>query len=168
MADALDLVFRQLSPPDRKLLQMSVHINPILVANADGKYSLREQAAMAEAVRKLMSEDEYRPLIALAGQSPISDASLRVLLEEHSSDIDGYLKRLRKLLDRLPEEVASSYRQFTIYSILNVAEASRETLFGLVGKKISASEQALIQKMVDILGLELNQEQQRKLGVETK
>ena len=165
MVEALDLVLKRLNASDRKLLQMSVHINPILVANADGHYSMREQAAMAESVRRLMSEPSFRPLIALAGREPMSEASLQVLLDEHAKDVDSYLQKVRRLLELLPEPVADAYRRFTSFAIVHVAEASRDGLFGLVGQRISESEKALIQKMIDVLDLEPTPEQKKKLDM---
>ncbi len=163
MADTIELIFKRLSAPDRKLLQMSIRMNAIFVANADGNYSFREQAAVGESVRQLMSDPAYRPLIALAGHGPMSDASLRVLLDEYASDADRYLANVSRLIDLLPEDVQRSYRAFTAYAIVHVAEASRDGLFGLVGKKISVTEMSLIRKMVSVLGLEPTEEQRAKL-----
>ena len=165
MEERTSLYLAQLSISDRKLLQMSVHMNPVIVAHADGDYSLRESAAIAEVVRKLMSEPEYRPLILVAGHSEISDAALRVMLETHTKDVDAYLAQIADLLESLPEEVAVAYRRFTLYAIIHVAEASRDGLFGFLGDKISQSEKTVMQKMVDVLGLAPNEDERKKLGM---
>jgi uncharacterized tellurite resistance protein B-like protein len=165
MEERTSLYLAQLSTADRKLLQLSVHMNPIIVANADGNYSLRESAAIAEVVRKLMSESEFRPLILVAGHAEISDAALRVMLETHTKDIDAYLAQVSNLLEQLPEEVAHAYRRFTLFAIIHVAEASRDGLFGLMGDKISHSEKSVMRRMVDMLGLDPNEEEQAKLGM---
>lgn len=165
MEDRTSLYLAQLSTTDRKLLQMSVHMNPVIVAHADGDYSLRESAAIAEVTRKLMTEAGYRPLILVAGHSEISDAALRVMLEEHTQDVDGYLRRIAELLENLPDDVVDAYRKFTLYAIIHVAEASRDGLFGLMGDKISHSEKTVMRKMVDVLGLDPNDEERKKLGM---
>lgn len=165
MEDRTSLYFTQLGPADRKLLQMSVHMNPVIVANADGKYSLRESAAMAEAVRKLMSEPEYRPLILLAGHAEMSDAALRVMLETHTKNVEGYLEQLSCMLAQLPDEVVDAYRRFTLFAIIHVAEASRDGLFGLVGERISDAERTVMRRMVEVLELAPTDEQRAKLGM---
>lgn len=165
MDERTSLYLAQLSTSDRKLLQMSVHMNPVIVAHADGDYSLRESAAIAEVTRKLMSEPEYRPLILVAGHSELSDAALRVMLEEHTKDVDGYLQKVASLLDQLPDDVVDAYRRFTLYAIIHVAEASRDGLFGLMGDKISQSEKKMMSRMVDVLGLSPNDEERKKLGM---
>ncbi len=165
MEDRTSLYLTQLSSADRKLLQMSVHMNPMIVAHADGDYSLRESAAVAEVTRKLMSEVCYRPLILVAGHSEISDAALRVMLEQHSENVDAYLARIAELIEDLPEGVGEAYRKFTLYAIIHVAEASRDGLFGLMGDKISQSEKKVMRKMVEVLGLAPNDQERQKLGM---
>ncbi len=165
MDEQTRLSLEQLSTTDRKLLQMSVHMNPVIVAYADGNYSLRESAAIAEVTRKLMSDAVYRPLILVAGHSEISDAALRVMLEIHTKDITAYLTHVAKLLDRLPDDVADAYRRFALFAIIHVAEASRDGLFGLMGDKISHSEKKVMRQMVDALRLRPTQEERQKLGM---
>ena len=165
MSEPIELVLKRMSASDRHLLQISLHMNPIFVANADGNYSFREQSAMAQSVRQLMSEPAYRPLIPLAGQRPISEASLRVLMAEYGGDLDGYLEKLGDLLSVLPDDVVRAYREFTMSAIVNVAEASRDGFFGLVGDKISDEEKLLIRKMIQKLSLEPGEEQRAKLGM---
>ncbi|MCU0692233.1 MAG: hypothetical protein MUF54_12610 [Polyangiaceae bacterium] len=158
-------LFAQLDPAERKLLQMSVHINPVIVATADGKYSLQESAAIADVVRKLMSEDEYRPLILVAGHEEISDAALRVMLETHSKNIGEYLAEVARLLEQLPPDVVNAYRRFALFAIIHVAEAARDGLFGLVGTRISEAEKAVMRKMAEVLRLEPDEEQRAKIGM---
>lgn len=165
MTDQMSAYLGQMSPADRKLLQMSVHVTPMLVANADGNYSMRESMAFAEAVRKLISEERYRPLVLVAGSEPISDAALRVFLEEHSRNVEAYLAQLQALLRHLPDEAADAYRSFTVYSILAVAEASRDGLFGLMGDRISTSEKKVMRRIVEVLGLPLDESTRAKLGM---
>lgn len=165
MAERTSLFLAQLSAADRKLLQISVHLNPLIVANADGKYSFRESSALATALRKLISDEEYRPLVLVAGHEELSEAAMRVMLEAHTKDIEGYLKQVAELLATLPEEVAEAYRQFTVYAIITVAEASRDGLFGLVGDRISASEKTVMRRMVDVLELPLDDDARTKLGM---
>lgn len=165
MGERTSLFLAQLSAQDRKLLQISVHMNPLIVANADGKYSLRESSALAAAVHKLISEDEYRPLVLVAGHEGISETAMRVMLETHTKDIDGYLKQVADLIATLPEEVAEAYRKFTLYAIITVAEASRDGLFGLVGDRISASEKTVMRRMVEVLELPLDDDARGKLGM---
>lgn len=165
MTDPTSLTLSNLSPADRKLLQLSIHINPMLVANADGNYSMRESVAFAEAVRKLISEEEYRPVLLVAGADPISEAALRVFLEDHSSDIEGYLQQVAALIKQLPDDAAEAYRKFTTYSIVAVAEASRDGLFGLMGDKISHSEKKVMKRMVEVLDLPLDDANKAKLGM---
>jgi len=164
MDQRADQFLARLSTADRKLLQLSVHMNPIIVSNADGKCSMRESAAMAEAVRKLMCDEAYRSLLLVAGHEEFSDAALRVMIEQHSKDLDGYLAQVAGILDRIPEGVASAYRRFTLFAILHVAEASRDGLFGLLGAKISESEKLMIRKMVAVLGLELEEGDRARLS----
>ncbi|HQP35263.1 MAG TPA: hypothetical protein PLI95_08795 [Polyangiaceae bacterium] len=165
MSEQTNQVLGHLSPADRKLLQMSIHVTPMLVANADGNYSMRESMAFAEAVRKLITEERYRPLVLVAGSDPISEAALRVYLEEHSKDIEGYLRQLESLIRHLPEQVVEAYREFTVYSIVAVAEASRAGLFGLMGDRISSSEKKVMHRIVEVLGLPLDDETRGKLGM---
>jgi len=165
MAERTSLFLAQLSAADRKLLQISVHMNPLIVANADGNYSIRESSALASAVRKLISDDEYRPLLLVAGHEELSDAAMRVMLETHTKDVDGYLQQVADLLDRLPEEVAEAYRKFTLYAIIAVAEASRDGLFGLMGDRISTSEKTVMRRMVDKLQLPIDDDARVKLGM---
>ena len=40
-------------------LRLSVYLNPIMVANVDGRVSLRESASLADAVRSLLRNAEY-------------------------------------------------------------------------------------------------------------
>ena len=165
MSEQTNQVLGHLSPADRKLLQMSIHVTPMLVANADGNYSMRESMAFAEAVLKLIAEERYRPLVLVAGSDPISEAALRVYLEEHSKDIEGYLRQLESLIRHLPEQVVEAYREFTVYSIVAVAEASRAGLCGLMGDRISASEKKVMHGTVEVLGLPLDDETRGKLGM---
>lgn len=165
MEERTSLYLTQLSAADRKLLQLSVQMNPLMVANADGNYSLREAAAVSEVVRSLMSDPQFRPLILVAGHAELSDAALRVMLETHTKDIDGYLSQLADLLEQLPEDVAIAYRRFTLFAIIRVAEASRDGLFGLMGDRISQCEKSVMRKMVDALALEPNDEEKTKLGM---
>ncbi|MBI5534928.1 MAG: hypothetical protein HY898_19530 [Deltaproteobacteria bacterium] len=165
MTERTSVYLSQLSPAERKLLQLSIHINAMLVANADGNYSMRETVALAEAVRKLISEEEYRPLLLVAGSEPISDAAVRVFLEEHSTDVEGYLQQVAQLLKVLPEDAAEAYRKFTLYSIVAVAEASRDGLFGLMGDRISHSEKKVMKRMVELLELPVDDSNRAKLGV---
>jgi len=165
MPERTSLYLGQLSPAERKLLQMSVHVTPMLVANADGNYSMREAVAFREAVRRLINEDRYRPLVPVAGSEPITDAALRVFLEEHSANVEGYLGQVEALLRHLPEDVAEAYRSFTIDSIIAVAEASRDGLFGLMGDRISTSEKKVMRRIVEVLGLPLDEPTRAKLGM---
>lgn len=165
MTERTSVYLSQLSPAERKLLQLSIHINAMLVANADGNYSMRETVALAEAVRKLISEEEYRPLLLVAGSEPISDAAVRVFLEEHSTDVEGYLQQVAQLLKVLPEDAAEAYRKFTLYSIVAVAEASRDGLFGLMGDRISHSEKKVMKRMVELLELPVDDSNRAKLGM---
>jgi hypothetical protein len=165
MSERTSLYLGQLSPAERKLLQLSIHITPMLVANADGNYSMRESMAFAEAVRKLISEEQYRPLLLIAGSEPISDAALRVYLEQHSSNVDAYLGQIRDLLGQLPPDASDAYKQFTVYSILAVAEASRDGLFGLMGNRISTSEKKMMRRIVEVLQLPLDEATRAKLGM---
>ena len=165
MGDRTSLYISQMSPPQRKLLQMSVHINPMMVAHSDGSYSLFESAAFAEAVRTLINDEGYRPLLALAGSEPISDAALRVMLEEHSRDVDGYLKQVAELLAVMPQDAAEAYRRFTLFAIVKVAEASKDGLFGLFGDRISTSEKTVMRRMVQVLQLPLDEATAAKLGM---
>ena len=159
-----DQYLARLSTAERKLLQLSVHINPMLVASVDGSCSLRETAAMTDAMHKLKTETEYRPLLLLAGHEEISDAALRVMLETHSGNIEGYLAKIAALLDRVPDDVAEAYRRFVLYSVFHVAEASRGGLFGLVGAKISDSEKLVIRMIVEVLRLVLSDHERTKLS----
>ena len=165
MDERSDHYLARLSSSDRMLLQLSVRMNPIMVANADGDYSLREFAAIADAVHKLVNEPAFRPLLLVAGQEKFSEAALRVMLEEHSKDLDGYLAQIASLLEHLPEEVADAYRRFTLYAVIHTAEASRDGLFGLVGAKISDSEKSVIRKMVDVLRINPSEIDRAKLGI---
>lgn len=165
MPEPTNLYLAQLSPADRRLLQMSIHITPMLVANADGNYSMRESVAFKEAVRRLISEERFRPLVPVAGSEPITEAALRVFLEEHSRDVEGYLAQVAALVRHLPEDVAAAYRSFTIDSIIAVAEASRDGLFGLMGDRISTSEKKVMRRIVEVLGLPLDDTTRGKLGM---
>jgi uncharacterized tellurite resistance protein B-like protein len=165
MTEQTSLYLAQLSPAERKLLQLSIHINAMLVANADGNYSMRETVAFAEAVRKLISEEQYRPLLFVAGSEPISEAAVRVFLESHSADIEGYLQQVAQLLKVLPDDAAEAYRKFTIYSIVAVAEASRDGLFGLMGDRISQSEKKVMKRMVELLELPIDDAIRTKLAM---
>lgn len=159
------LFLSQLNGTQRRLLQMSVHLNPMLVALADGNYSLRESSAFAEAVRTLLTDDAYRPLVVVAGTDELSETALSVMLEQHSKNIDGYLREVAELLTVMPEQASEAYRVFTLYAIVKVAEASRDGLFGLMGDRISLSEKKVMRKMVEILDLEPDQETRTKLGM---
>ncbi len=165
MGERTSLFLAQLSAADRKLLQISVHLNPLIVANADGKYTFRESSALACVVRRLISEEAYRPLVLVAGHEDISEAAMRVMLEQHAKDIDGYLAQVADLLARLPQDVADAYRQFTVYAIITVAEASRDGLFGLVGDRINASEKTVMRRMVEVLQLPVDDAARAKLGM---
>jgi tellurite resistance protein len=159
------LFLAQLNATQRRLLQMSVHLNPMLVALADGKYSLRESAAFADAVRTLLTDDAYRPLVVIAGTEELSETALRVMLDQHSKNIDAYLKDTADLLAVMPAQAAEAYRVFTLYAIVKVAEASRDGLFGLMGDRISHSEKKVMRKMVEILELEPDEATRKKLGM---
>ncbi len=165
MTERTSLFLAQLSAADRNLLQISVHLNPLIVANSDGKYTLRESSALAAALRKLMSEDEYRPLLLVAGHQGLSEAALRVMLETHTKDIERYLLQVSSLLEKLPEDVVDAYRKFTLYAIVTVAEASRDGLFGLVGDRINASEKTVMHRMVEVLKLPVDEGARAKLGM---
>lgn len=165
MADRLSVVLSELTAAQRKLLQMSVHLNPVIVANVDGNFSVRESAAVAKALRTMLTDPQYRPLLPIAGSDEISDVALRVFLEQHSRDVEGYLREVARLVERLPPEVSQAYRQFTLYAVLSVAEASRDGLFGLLGERINAAEKKVMRTMVELLQLEPTAEHRAKLGI---
>jgi len=165
MEERSDHFLARLSAAERKLLQLSVHMNPIIVSHADGKCSMRESAAIAEAVRKLMCDEAYRSLLLVAGHEEFSDAGLRVMVEEHTKDVKAYLAQVASLLERIPEDVADAYRSFTLFAIIHVAEATREGLFGIMGAKISDSERAVILTMVEALGLKPGEDDRARLGM---
>jgi tellurite resistance protein len=165
MTGRTSLYLSQLTSAQRKLIQMSIHLNPMIVANADGNYSLRESAAFAEAVRSLLTDMAYRPLLLLAGSEAISEAALRVMLETHTKDVEGYLAQIAELLAQMPDEAAEAYRRFTTFAIVKVAEASRDGLFGLMGDRISTSEKKVMRRMVQVLELPLEGEVKAKLGM---
>ena len=52
-----------------------------------------------------------------------------------------------------------------MYSIVAVAEASRAGLFGLMGDRISSSEKKVMHRIVEVLGLPLDDETRGKLGM---
>ena len=138
-------------------------MNPVIVANADGNCSFRESSAIAAAVRKLISDEEYRPLLLVAGHEDISDAALRVMVDMHSKDLDGYLKQIAGLLQALPDDAAEAYRKFTWHAIITVAEASRDGLLGLLGDKIGAAERTVLRRMVEVLQLPIDDASRGKL-----
>lgn len=163
--DSTSLVLSRLSSQQRRLLQMSIHINPMIVAHADGNYSFRESTAFAESVRTLIQEPAYRSLVPIAGTDPITEPALNVMLETHSKDVEGYLQQVAELLERLPAEAADAYRRFTVYAIVKVAEASRDGLFGLVGDRVSTSEKRVMKRMAEVLELPVDEETRSTLGM---
>jgi len=156
---------QQLGTVDRLLLQLSIHMNPLMVANADGCCSLRESSAIANTIHELLRAPEYRCLVMVAGPDSLSDAALRVMLDEHSKDVGAYVARLATILNGIPQDVALAYRRFTLFAIIQVAEASRDGFFGLVGARISESERAVMRQMINGLGLIPNDDERDRLGL---
>ncbi len=155
----------ELDAAQRKLLQMSIHLNPMLVAFADGNCTMRETAALAVSVRALLEQEEYNSLVAVAGSEVISEAALGAMLQTHQSDLEAYLRDLAQILTRMPKSMAEAYRRFAIFSIMRVAQASCDGLLGLIGRRINASEKAVIQRMVEVLELRVDDDAKRELGM---
>lgn len=147
---------------DRATLHASLAMLIGMVVRADGRFDLLERAAVSKVmdyqVPKHLGDDFRWSYAARREYQGLCEGGERC----DTRPFEQRLSELSRVVDRMPDELRTTYRSFVARTILQVAEVSGTLLW--FGMKIGPEESAVLQRIVTSLELDLPAEVRATLG----